>query len=45
MPAFFLKNVKIELKNKHHMLCFPRDVIIACKTKLLTLFTSLINIE
>jgi hypothetical protein len=37
----FLKNIKIDFKNKHHMLLFPKDVIIVCKTKLLILFTSL----
>jgi hypothetical protein len=41
---FILKNVKIDLKNKHHMLFFPKDVITAHKTKLLILFT-LMNIE
>jgi hypothetical protein len=42
---FFLKNVEIDFKNKHHMLFIARDVIIARKTKLLILFTSLMNIK
>jgi hypothetical protein len=42
---FFLENVKIDFRNKHHMLFFPMDVITACKTKLLILFTSLMNTE
>jgi hypothetical protein len=41
----FLKNINIDLKNKHHMLFFPKDVKTARKTKLLKLFTSLMNIE
>jgi hypothetical protein len=46
MPTFFFfSNVKIDFKNNHHMLFFSRDVITACKTKLLILFTSLMNIE
>jgi hypothetical protein len=42
---FFLKNVKIDFKNKHHMLFFPKNVITARKTKLLILYSSLVNIE
>jgi hypothetical protein len=41
----FLKNVKIDFRNNYHMLIFLRDVITASKTKLLILFTSLMNIE
>jgi hypothetical protein len=37
--------VKIELKNKHHMLFFLQDVVIARKTIFFILPTSLINIE
>jgi hypothetical protein len=37
--------VKIEFKNKDHMLFFLQDVMIARKTKFLILFTSQINIE
>jgi hypothetical protein len=42
-----LKIVKIEFKKKHHMFFFLQDVVIACKTKFLILFTShiLINIQ
>jgi hypothetical protein len=39
----FLKIMKIEFKNKHHMFIFLRDVIIAYKTKLIIFFTSLIK--
>jgi hypothetical protein len=42
--SLFLKIVKIELKNKHYMFSFPKDVIIAWK-KFLILFTSLINVK
>jgi hypothetical protein len=42
---FFLRNDKIDFKNNHHMLFFLRDVIIAPKTKLLILFTLLMDIE
>jgi hypothetical protein len=45
MEFFFWKIVKIELKNKHHMLFFLQDVVIARKTKFFILSTSLINIE
>jgi hypothetical protein len=41
----FFTIVNIELKNKFHMLLFLQDVLIVCKTKLLILFTSLINIR
>ena len=40
-----LKNVKTDLKNKHYMLFFPRDVIIAYKTKFVIFFISLMNIK
>jgi hypothetical protein len=43
--CFLFLNVKIEFKNNHHMLFFPRNVIIGHKTKLLILFTSFINIK
>jgi hypothetical protein len=42
---FFIKIVKIEFKNKHHMCLFLYDVMFAQKTKYLILFTSQINIE
>jgi hypothetical protein len=37
--------VKIEFKNKDHMLFFVIDVMVAQKTEFVILFTSQINIE
>jgi hypothetical protein len=42
---FFFEIVKIELKNKDHMLFFLKDTMIVLKTKFLISFTSQINIE
>jgi hypothetical protein len=42
---FFFEIVKIELKNKDHMLFFLKDTMIVQKTKFLISFTSQINIE
>jgi hypothetical protein len=42
---YILKNIKIKLKNNHHMLFFPKDVITVHITKLVILFTPLMNIE
>jgi hypothetical protein len=42
---FFLKTIKIEFKNNHHMFFLLRDVIIVRKIKLLIFFISLMNIE
>jgi hypothetical protein len=43
--SFFGNVVKIEFKNKDHMILFLKDAMIAQKTKFLILFTSQINIE
>jgi hypothetical protein len=42
---FFLKNVDVDFKYKHHWVSSPRDVKIARTTKVLILLTSLMNIE
>ena len=42
---FYFLIVKIELKNKHHVLFSLNYVIIAPKKKILILFTSQINIK
>jgi hypothetical protein len=42
---FFFLIVKIESKNKSHMLFFLKDAITAQKIKFLILFTSQTNIE
>jgi hypothetical protein len=43
--SLFLRIVKIEFKNKDHMLFFLKDVTIVQKTKFLIFFNSLINIK
>jgi hypothetical protein len=47
MPFYFIlkivKIVKIEFENKYYMLFLKKDVVNVLETKILVLFTSLIN--
>jgi hypothetical protein len=45
LPFFFLKNVDVDFKYKHHWVLSLRDVKTARTTEVLILLTSLMNIE